>query len=462
MTELAPSTLLGVERYLGSGVVKGIGEAYAKRIVGDVRMDTLRVLDERPERLAEVEGLGKKRIEAIAKGWRDQRAIREVMVFLQARGATPALAPRIFKRYGPTRSTSCRASLPARDGGMGGRVQDGRRIASELGVAKDSPRADRGGGPPGAAGRARRAGTCTSRCATSATRARSSSRLTCEEESRGARRAVDALALGGYVVPRAPGAAAIVYGAEMYAAEVRLARRWWSSRGAGAPLPGRPGDRRLRGHAGVALAPEQREAVKRGRARRSSSSRAARASARRRSSAPCSPTFDSRGLAVRLAAPTGRAAKRMSEATGREASTLHRLLEFDPKTGAFKRNRASPSTPGRSSSTRRRWSTSRWPTRSPQAIPRARASSSWATWTSSRAWGRAPSCATSSPRKPVPCVRLTQIFRQARESLIVMNAHRIHDGEPPAPARAGRRARRLLRRRAARPRARAEDRSSSW
>ncbi|MEO6576826.1 MAG: helix-hairpin-helix domain-containing protein, partial [Polyangiaceae bacterium] len=100
VTELLPSTLVGIERYLGSGMIKGVGEGFAKKIVGTFGLDTLRILDEAPERLHEVAGLGKKRIEQVAKAWSEQRVVREVMVFLQAHGASVALAARIFKRYG--------------------------------------------------------------------------------------------------------------------------------------------------------------------------------------------------------------------------------------------------------------------------------------------------------------------------------------------------------------------------
>src|SRR5262249_38568743 len=92
---VAPATLDGLERYLGSGMVQGIGPAYAKRIVETFGADVLQILDKTPERLRDVPGLGARRAEAIAKAWEAQRAVGAIMIFLQAHGASPALAARI-------------------------------------------------------------------------------------------------------------------------------------------------------------------------------------------------------------------------------------------------------------------------------------------------------------------------------------------------------------------------------
>ena len=140
VTELGQSTLVGVEKYLGSGIVKGIGEAYAKRIVAAFGMDTLRVLDETPERLSEVEGLGHKRIASIAAAWKEQRALRDIMVFLQAHGASGALAMRIWKRYGANAANVVSREpyrLAMDVWGVGFKTAD--RIAASLGIARDSP-----------------------------------------------------------------------------------------------------------------------------------------------------------------------------------------------------------------------------------------------------------------------------------------------------------------------------------
>ena len=97
---IVPSTLEGVERYLGSGMIKGIGPAYAKRIVETFGMGTLEILDHTPERLRSSRPRPR-RARAVATAWTKQRTVGAIMVFLQQHGASPALAARIFKQFGP-------------------------------------------------------------------------------------------------------------------------------------------------------------------------------------------------------------------------------------------------------------------------------------------------------------------------------------------------------------------------
>ncbi|MGH7296214.1 MAG: helix-hairpin-helix domain-containing protein, partial [Polyangiaceae bacterium] len=140
LIELAPDTLLGLEKYLASGLIKGVGPKMAQRIVATFGLASLKVLDEEPHRLVEVEGLGAKRRTALVKTWREQRALRDVMVFLQAHGTSPALATRIVRRYG-----GAAMSIVSRDpyrlaldvNGVGFKTAD--RIAASLGVVVDSP-----------------------------------------------------------------------------------------------------------------------------------------------------------------------------------------------------------------------------------------------------------------------------------------------------------------------------------
>lgn len=97
----APADVIGIKKYLGSGLVKGIGHKFASRIVDKFEEETLHIIDQHPERLLEVEGLGKKRMEKIISCWTEQKSIRDVMIFLQSHGVSPAYAQKVFKAYGP-------------------------------------------------------------------------------------------------------------------------------------------------------------------------------------------------------------------------------------------------------------------------------------------------------------------------------------------------------------------------
>ncbi len=98
--ELMPSTLTGIEKYLGSGLIKGIGPVYAKKIINKFGLSTIDVIEKNPDRLNEIEGIGEKRIEMIKSGWEEQREIKNVMIFLQSHGISTTFAVKIFKRYG--------------------------------------------------------------------------------------------------------------------------------------------------------------------------------------------------------------------------------------------------------------------------------------------------------------------------------------------------------------------------
>ena len=366
-------------------------------------------------------------------------------MFLQAHGASPALAARIFKRYGPN-AANVVSRAPYRLAldvwGVGFKTADG--IAVELGIARDSPRRIEAGilqalRDARDSGHAyvpaeRRASVCGRR---------SSSRSTPAEDPRRSRSTVstDALALGGYVVPRkrSKGTAHRLHAAEMYAAEPGLAARLVELAESACADRRRSRDRRLReGTRVCGLAPEQRDAIDLG---------SARVGARKVTGGPgvgkttivraILAMFDRAGLTVRLAAPTGRAAKRMTEATGREASTLHRLPRVRSEERRFKRDIATRSTRAPSSSTKA--------SMIDLADGRRAHASDHARHARRPGGRRRPAGQRGARRRAarlhrvqrVACARLTRIFRQEKESLIVVNAHRIHDGEPPLVPEAG-------------------------
>jgi exodeoxyribonuclease V alpha subunit len=455
VTELVPETLIGIEKYLGSGLIKGVGEVTAQRIVEKFGLDTLKVLDAEPHRLREVTGLGPTRADALVAAWQEQRAVRDVMIFLQSHGASPMLATRIFKRYGP-KAVSIISGNPYRLAidvwGVGFRTAD--RIAASMGVTKDSLERMQA-----ALLQALRDGTDQGNCyAISEELTARAARLLADDASESeappetTARLDEALAeivRAGYVVAERAGtlvraraddlAGAAIYDGAMYQAENRLSARLGS-------LAETERDD-LRGfdeavaafelETGTVLAEEQRLAVE----------TAARFPLLVVTGGPgvgkttivkaILSVFDRAKIPTRLAAPTGRAAKRMSEATGRQAATLHRLLEFDPKKNAFKRDAKNPLEAGAiivdESSMVDIWMA--------DALTQAIADGARLVLVGDV--DQLPSVGPGSFLRDainsgvVPCVRLVRIFRQAEKSLIVQNAHRINAGEPPVVPEAG-------------------------
>jgi exodeoxyribonuclease V alpha subunit len=136
----SPADLIGIKKYLGSGLVKGIGAAYAGRIVEKFGIDTLNIIEQQPEKLLEIEGLGKKRVDAICSCWAAQKSIRQVMIFLQGHGVSPAFAQKVYKVYGNESEQQVKANpyKLARDvKGIGFKSAD--KIAQALGISKESP-----------------------------------------------------------------------------------------------------------------------------------------------------------------------------------------------------------------------------------------------------------------------------------------------------------------------------------
>lgn len=436
LIELAPDTLAGLEKYLASGLIKGVGPKLAQRIVASFGLDALKVLEEEPHRLTEVEGLGDKRRTALAKAWREQRAQRDLMVFLQAHGASPALATRIVRRYGAAAMTVVsrdpyRLALDVR--GVGFKTAD--RMATSLGIAHDSPERMQAGVLQ-VVHDVTEAGHVWTAQREAEERAAKMLGLEADDQEVHARlaRAVDALALAGRAVvePAAP-ADRVVYASEMHAAEVRLAGRLAEiARAEATTLAGvAQAILAFESRARVELAPEQRRAVEEAARRPLLVITGGPGVGKTTIVRAILAVLERAGVQVRLAAPTGRAAKRMSEATGADATTLHRLLEFEPKTTAFKRDRRRPIEAGAVIVDEA----------SMLDLPTADAlAQAVAPGTRLLLVGDVDQLPSVGPGAvlrdviasgAVPCVRLRQIFRQAARSLIVTNAHRINAGEPP-------------------------------
>ena len=433
---IVPATIIGIQKYLGSGMIKGIGPVFAKRLVEAFGAETLQVIETAPARLAEVEGIGPKRQQRIAAAWAEQREIREVMLFLQGHGVSPAYAVKIFKTYGQeaTRTVQENPYRLARDiRGIGFKTAD--KIARELGIPLDSPlRA--------AAGILHTLNEFTDE---GHVYVPDEELLRATAESLGIPAALlpDALAtLAGdeaVIVEPLPATSA-VYLAPLHVSEVDLARRLANLLQAPQVFP--PIDLAqalpwVEQKTGLGLTEEQRQAVQLALQEKLLIITGGPGTGKTTILQCVIRLLEARKLRMHLASPTGRAAKRLAEVTGREASTLHRLLEWNPREGGFQRNARNPLETDIVVVDEVSMIDLVLAHHLAQAIPLT---------ASLLLVGDADQLPSVGPGTvlqdllaipSIPSIHLTTIFRQAAQSRIVSNAHRVNRGEFPDLSVAG-------------------------
>ena len=424
-----PASANAVRRYLASSLVKGIGPVLAGRLVDCFGDDTLRVIDEQPERLSEAPGVGPRRVESIRLAWEEQQEIRGVMLFLQGHGVSAAYSTRIYKTYGQdavgiVQENPYRLAQDVR--GIGFITAD--KIARQMGIDEHSPQraqaalehllleqADEGHVfIPGA--------ELVRMC---------QSRYDIPEELLTA--AVGDLRKAGRIV--LDGEAVFLRG--LYLAERSVAD---SIRA----LMAGPGQRREFDAAaavdwashrmGVELTGEQREAVHEAVSQKVFVLTGGPGTGKTTILRAVIALLETLGQRVALAAPTGRAAKRLGEATGREAQTLHRLLEFKPGEGRYGRNAGRPLDADAVVVDETSMLDIVLCHHLLQAVPRH---------ASVLFVGDANQLPSVGPGKflgdvlesgVVPSVRLERIFRQGERSGIIEVAHRVNRGHMPSNA----------------------------
>ncbi|MFD8548388.1 ATP-dependent RecD-like DNA helicase [Streptomyces sp. NPDC059649] len=440
-TTVLPATIQGIRRYLGSGLVKGIGPVFADRITQHFGVDTLDIIEHEPKRLIEVPGLGPKRTKKIADAWEEQKAIKEVMVFLQGVGVSTSIAVRIYKKYGDASISVVRNQpyrLAADVWGIGFLTAD--RIARSVGIPHDSP--DRvKAGLQYALSQSTDQGHCflpeeqLIADAVKLLQVDTGLVIDCLAEL-----AAEPEGVVREKVPAGEDGAEVtaVYLVPFHRAEIslagRLTRLLRTDEDRMPAFQDVAWDKALAWLArrtGAELAPEQQEAVRLALTRKV---------AVLTGGPGCGKSFTVRSVVelarakkatVVLAAPTGRAAKRLSELTGAEASTVHRLLELKPGgDAAYDADR--PLDADLVVVDEASMLDLLLANKLVKAVPPG------AHLLLVGDVDQLPSVGAGevlrdllAPSGPVPAVRLTRIFRQAQQSGVVTNAHRINSGVPP-------------------------------
>lgn len=425
----APVTAEGLRRYLGSGVIKGIGPKTADRIVESFGEQTLAILDLEPERLTEVPGVSARKRDTIVRGWAEQRDIRELMVFLQSYGVSPGLAAKIYRQYGGDSAAKIRENpyqLERDIYGVGFKTADA--LAVQLGLPHDSlPRLETG--LKHALAEASGDGHCYLPIEELLTRAAALLEVAPEAlppALEALRKAKEAFAEGDRIAL-----------APFFYAETGTARRLRLALGTPSALPkvddGEWEDvfSALERERGIHLAERQREAVRLAYQTKVSVLTGGPGTGKTTTVRALLDVLDRRGVTYALAAPTGRAARRLAEATGRPARTLHRLLEFIPNSNTFAYNEDRPLSYQFVVVDEVSMLDVLLAYRLVRALPPA--SHLLLVGDSDQLPSVGPGMVLRDllASGVIPHVRLTELFRQARASQIVVNAHRVNAGEMP-------------------------------
>jgi exodeoxyribonuclease V alpha subunit len=346
-TETKPATLTGIEKYLGSGLIKGVGPVTAKRIVAYFGLDTLEVIETGIARLVEVPGIAKKRVKAIQTAWEQQKAIKEVMLFLQSQGVSTTYAVKIFKQYGDKSIETVSQNpyqLATDIYGIGFVTADA--LARNLGIAPSSEYRYRAG-IIHVLGEAAQEGHCFLPQAELIQR--SVQQLTLQEHQPSPQTIAQLLFHMGMTEELAIQGSRqhefIYYQPAFYQSEQNLASRVHQllSRPVTVDLVRvRAWIERFTQATQMQLSPEQRQAVEMAATERVVILTGGPGTGKTFCTRTIVALWKAMGKSIALASPTGRAAQRLSQITAKEAKTIHRLLEFDPRTMKFKRNVDNP------------------------------------------------------------------------------------------------------------------------
>jgi exodeoxyribonuclease V alpha subunit len=439
-----PATVQGIRRYLGSGLIKGIGPRMAERIVDHFGEGTLRVIEQEPGRLVEVPGLGPKRTEMITMAWEEQQAIKEVMVFLQGVGVSTSLAVRIYKTYRDEAIAVVRREpyrLAAEVWGIGFKTAD--QIAQGLGMPHDSPERVKAG-LQFVLSEASEDGHCYLPEAKLVQGATGLLGVDAELAGRCLEELVAEQGVVAEPLPATPGSAGDPEGAGKAVWLVPFHRAEAALAGGLLRLLAAPSDRLAGFQAvdwtvaldwlgrttGVTLSSEQEAAVRLALTQRVAVLTGGPGCGKSYTVRAIVTLASAKHAKVVLAAPTGRAAKRLAELAGLEAATLHRLLQLRPGGDpAFDRDR--PLDADLMVVDEASMLDVLLANKLVKAIPPGAHLLLVGDVDQLPSVGAGEVLRDLLAAEHLPRVRLTHVFRQAQQSGVVTNAHRINAGQPP-------------------------------
>jgi len=424
-----PQSTLGLEKFLGSGLIKGIGPVLARRIIKKFGENTVKILDEQPEKLTGVEGIGQKKLAEILASWQEHGEIRDLIIFLQEHGISTTMAYKIYRTYGRSSFDVLKRNpyqLCLDIWGIGFKTAD--QIALKLGLPEDSLDRvkayilyllEKDNEEGHVYSREEEvAGKCQEELGASLERVKT---------------ALSALSADRSIIKKETPSGCHLYRPFFYQAEEEAARKLVSLASQDCPVPDFDLERKIEEiekKSGLVFSPLQKKAIKASLQKKILIITGGPGTGKTTIIRAIVDIFDSWPKKVLLAAPTGRAAKRLAEATGREAKTIHRLLEYQPKEGRFKRD-------------------PRHPLRAdalivdevsmvdlPLMYHLLQALSPEMRLILVGDQDQLPPVGPGNllrdliSSEVIEVIRLNEIFRQAKESLIVVNAHRVNQGQP--------------------------------
>ena len=427
---MAPTTVEGIEKYLGSGMIRGIGPVYANKLVRAFGEAVFDVIEEEPGRLREVTGIGPKRAARITAGWAELKVIREIMLFLHSNGVGASRSVRIYKSYGADaiRLISENPYRLAHDiRGIGFRTAD--QIAAKLGIEKTALIRVRAG-----ISYALAEAMDEGHCGLPADELVPLTQKLLEVSTELIATALDLELQGGAVIADDLGGRRCVFLAGLYRAEREIAKKLRTLTAGEPPWPSIDAEKAIpwvEKRTKLALAESQTEAVRVALASKVLVITGGPGVGKTTLVNSLLKILLAKAVTIVLCAPTGRAAKRLAESTSLDAKTIHRLLETDPRSGTFRRNEEEPldcdllvvdetsmvDVPLMRALLR--------------ALPGRAALLLVGDVDQLPSVGPGQILADIIASGAAPVVRLTEVFRQAAESQIIVNAHRINQGLMP-------------------------------